>query len=118
MYSRIFGELDSVNPNLISIGECCVIGVRSAILTHCPIKGGRAVQICDAVFVGYGAIILPGVSIGNGSVVGAGAVVTKDVPAMTIVGGNPARYIGKVSEENVRLRVELIKQGRSLGKHE
>jgi virginiamycin A acetyltransferase len=51
-------------------------------------------QIGHDVWIGYGAIILPSVtSIGTGSVVGAGSVVTKDVPPYAIVGGNPAKII-------------------------
>lgn len=53
------------------------------------------VGIEDYVFVGPRAIILPGVKIGKGAVVAAGAVVTKDVPPFTIVGGVPAREIGE-----------------------
>jgi carbonic anhydrase/acetyltransferase-like protein (isoleucine patch superfamily) len=45
------------------------------------------------VWIGHGAIVLPGRSIGDGAVVAAGAVVTKDVPPYAIVGGNPARVI-------------------------
>jgi phosphonate metabolism protein (transferase hexapeptide repeat family) len=45
------------------------------------------------VWIGHGAIVLPGLSIGNGAVVGAGAIVTKDVPAFAIVVGNPARLL-------------------------
>lgn len=53
------------------------------------------VVIEDYVFIGPRAIILPGVTLGKGSVVGAGAVVTKDVEPFTIVGGVPAKEIGK-----------------------
>ena len=52
------------------------------------------VVICDDVFIGARAIILKGVTIGNGAVIGAGAVVTKDVPPYGIAVGNPARVIG------------------------
>ena len=45
------------------------------------------------VWIGHGAIIIGGVKIGDGAVIAAGSVVTKDVPAMTIVGGNPAKII-------------------------
>ena len=48
--------------------------------------------------VGANATLLPGVVIGAGALVGAGAVVTKDVPADTVVVGNPARPLGRVSE--------------------
>lgn len=56
-------------------------------------KGGP-VTIGDHVFVGARAIILPGVTIGRGAVVAAGAVVTKDVAPLSIVGGVPARELG------------------------
>jgi phosphonate metabolism protein (transferase hexapeptide repeat family) len=45
------------------------------------------------VWIGHGAVVLPGVSMGNGAVAGAGAIVTKDVPAFAIVVGNPARLL-------------------------
>jgi acetyltransferase-like isoleucine patch superfamily enzyme len=63
------------------------------------------VVIKDYVFVGPRAIILPGVTIGKGAVVAAGAVVTKDVEPFTIVGGVPAKVIGerKLKELNYRL---------------
>ena len=47
----------------------------------------------DYVSIGARAIVLPGVTIGEGAVVGAGAVVTKDVEPFTVVGGNPAKFI-------------------------
>ena len=69
-------------------------------LTHDPQdKGfaGRAkpVVIGNRVWIGARALILPGVRIGEGAIVGAGAVVTKDVESFTIVAGNPARKIGE-----------------------
>ncbi len=56
---------------------------------------GGVVKICDYAFIGARAIVLPGVVIGRGAAVGAGAVVTRDVEELTIVAGVPARPIGK-----------------------
>lgn len=53
----------------------------------------RPITIGNDVYVGHGAMIMPGVSIGDGAIVGAMAVVTKNVPPYAIVGGNPARII-------------------------
>lgn len=58
------------------------------------------VEIGDYVFIGPRAIIMPGVKIGNGAVVAAAAVVTKDVPEFTIVGGIPAKEIGERKNRN------------------
>lgn len=56
-------------------------------------KKSKKVVIEDDVWVGARVIILPGVRVGRGAILGAGAVVTKNVPPMGIVGGNPARVI-------------------------
>jgi acetyltransferase-like isoleucine patch superfamily enzyme len=90
----------------IHTGSDVSIGPEATILTlgHDPQssefadKGGDVV-IGDRVWIGYRAIILPGIIIGEGAVVGAGSVVTKDVEPYTIVGGNPARFIKKRSQD-------------------
>lgn len=60
------------------------------------------VSIGSDVWIGHGAIVLPGMTIGNSAVVGAGAVVTHDVPDFAIVAGNPARAIGIRFNEEIR----------------
>lgn len=57
----------------------------------------KPVRICRRAWIGAGASILPGVIVGENAVVGAGSVVTKDVEPDTIVAGNPARVIRKIS---------------------
>lgn len=57
---------------------------------------GKPVAIGDSVWIGGGAILCPGVSIGEGAVVAAGAVVTRSVAPYTLVGGNPARLISQI----------------------
>lgn len=96
-----FGTLLDGRRYPIVIGADVSIGPEAAILTlgHDPrspkfADRGGAVTIADRVWIGFRAIVLPGVSIGEGAVVGAGSVVTRDVPPFTIVAGNPARPIG------------------------
>lgn len=55
----------------------------------------RPITINDNVWIATGAIVLPGVTIGEGAVVGAGSVVTKDVEPWSVVAGNPAKFIKK-----------------------
>lgn len=59
---------------------------------------GKAVEIGSDVWIGGGAIILPGVRIGSGAVVGAGSVVTRDIPEGTFAAGNPCRVIRQITE--------------------
>ena len=56
----------------------------------------KPVHICSKAWIGAGATILPGVTVGENAVVAAGAIVTKDVAPNTIVGGNPAKFIKNV----------------------
>jgi galactoside O-acetyltransferase len=58
------------------------------------------VRIGDNVWIGAGAVILPGVTIGNDSVIGAGSVVTKDIPAGVVAVGNPCRVLREIGERD------------------
>ena len=97
-----FGCLLDGRRYSIRTGSDVSIGPEAAILTlgHDPqspdfADRGGDVVIGDRAWICYRAIILPGVTIGEGAVVGAGAVVTKDVKAYAIMAGNPARTIGE-----------------------
>lgn len=90
----------------VSIGDGVTIGSRAMIYDNNHNFGdpamsvmdqglyGAPVVVGDFAWIGAHAIILPGVKIGKGAVIGAGAVVTKDVPEFAIVGGIPAKVIG------------------------
>lgn len=57
------------------------------------VVNSKPIKICNDAWIGMNVIILKGVTIGEGAIVGAGSVVTKDVPAWTVVAGNPARVV-------------------------
>ena len=88
----------------ITIGNDVFIGPKVNLITinHDPnpenrsATYGRPIVIEDKAWIGINSTILPGVRIGYGAIVGAGSVVTKDVPPMTIVAGNPAKFIKKI----------------------
>lgn len=63
------------------------------------------VEIGDYVFIGPRAIILPGIKVGRGAVVGAGAVVTKDVAEFTVVGGVPAKLIAERKDRDLHYKL-------------
>lgn len=62
------------------------------------LESGKPITIQDNVWIGGSVVLCPGVTIGEGSVIGAGSVVTKDIPARVVAVGNPARVIRPVSE--------------------
>lgn len=58
----------------------------------------KSIHIKKNAWIGIGSTILPGITIGENAVVGAGSVVTKDVPDNSIVAGNPAKFIKRIDE--------------------
>jgi serine acetyltransferase len=80
--------LDTSRPFLIKLEDDCVLSMRVTIVAH--FRESTGVTIERDAFIGPGAIILPNVVVGSGAVVAAGSVVTRSVPPMTVVQGNPA----------------------------
>lgn len=81
--------LETACPDLITIEDRAWIGVRVIVIAHFR-ELSDGVRIESDSFVGPGVVILPNVVIGHGAVVAAGSVVTRSVPPMTVVQGNPA----------------------------
>lgn len=115
---RLMGEniLDRVNPQLIFIGNHCVIGFRSSILTHCPIRGGVKAILGDFVWLGFGVYVLPGAKIGNNTIVGAGSIVTKEFPDNVILAGNPARIIRGLEDDEIEMLRYRLRNKLPMGK--
>lgn len=89
--------IETAKPQLVTIGNGATIGIRNIIIAHFR-DWERPVVIEEDAFLGPGVIVLPNVVIGRGAVVAAGSVVTKSVPEMVMVQGNPARPIARVSK--------------------
>jgi maltose O-acetyltransferase len=94
----------------ITIGAACQIATRVQLLTAThPIdpeprragwEYGQPITIGDNVWLGGGVIVCPGVTIGQDTVVGAGSVVTRDLPAGVVAAGTPARVMRRIDERD------------------
>ncbi|KQO81659.1 maltose acetyltransferase [Frigoribacterium sp. Leaf263] len=99
--------LTALDVAAITIGDDCQIGPNVQLLTPThpvepqprrdKLEAARPITIGDNVWLGGGVIVCPGVSIGDDSVIGAGSVVTRDIPSGVVAVGNPARVIRDVT---------------------
>ena len=113
---RSFVNVDAVMLDVmpITIGAACQLAPRVQLLTAThPIdpeprragwEYGQPIELADNVWLGGGAIVCPGVSIGESTVVAAGAVVTRDLPAGVVAAGVPARVLREIGDGD---RVEV-----------
>lgn len=102
-----FCILDNVHPHLITIEDDVVVVARSTILAHDnayyytrgePVTVGPT-RICKNAFIGVGAVIMPTLTIGEGAIIGANSVVTRDVPAGAVAAGIPAKILKQTVKE-------------------
>ncbi|WP_243099376.1 MULTISPECIES: sugar O-acetyltransferase [Clostridia] len=94
----------------VTIGDNCQLAPNVAIYTaghplhpvsrNSMYEYGIEVTIGDNVWIGGNTVILPGIHIGSNTVIGAGSVVTKDIPDWSLAAGNPCRVIRKITEED------------------
>lgn len=107
-HNLIASRFWSTEPYLIKIGNHCQITEGAQIYTHGGSQVARGkypdfdvfgkVVLGDRVYVGSGAKIMPGVTIGDNVLIAAGSIVTKSIPSNVVVSGNPARYVCTLDE--------------------
>lgn len=107
---NFYANMDCIflDVNKIRFGDDVMVGPRVAFYTAghpidaevriSDLEFGLPITVGNKVWIGGSTSILPGVTIGEGAIIASGAVVTKDVPPYTIVGGNPARVIREITE--------------------
>jgi len=127
---NFYANMDCIflDVNYINIGNNVMFGPRVSLYTaghpidptirNDQLEFGQAINIEDNVWIGGSATILPGVTVGKNSIVAAGAIVTKNVPPNTVVGGNPAKIIKHITKADYekwdRLKTEYYKKKLSL----
>lgn len=123
IYGKVFW---STEPWIITLGDNVHITANVKFLTH---DGGtllfrdqvpdleitKPITVGDSVYMGNNVIILPGVHIGNRVIIGAGAVVTKDIPDNSVVGGVPAKVIKTADEYFEKIKRDSLHLGHLKG---
>lgn len=117
----------SAEPYLVTLGDNVYISVGACFVCHdgstLPFRKNfpdldlaGEIRVGDNVFIGMGALILPKVTIGSNCIVGAHAVVTRDVADGTIVAGNPARAVSNTDSFLVKAKQKSLRIGHLTGK--
>ncbi len=100
----VVGEGTMIDMNVVlggraTVGKNCHIGAGAVLAGVIEPPSAKPVVVEDNVVVGANAVVLEGVTVGQGAVIAAGAIVTEDVPANTVVAGTPARVIKEIDEK-------------------
>jgi len=127
-FFRVFGKVNwGTEPWIITHGENVYITNNVAFVTH---DGGtllfrkyqpdleitKPIVIGNDVYIGMNSMIMPGVTIGDKCIIGAGSIVTKDIPGNSVAVGVPARVIKTADEYYEKIKKESLKLGHLVGK--
>lgn len=107
-YCAIGDNLRVITSNHNYHSMCLQFGLQQKLFNHSSVAVKKNIEIKNDVWVGDSVLLLPGISIGNGAVIAAGSVVTKDVGAYTVVAGNPAKKISNRASQEVAQLFEKI----------
>ena len=122
-YSLITPGVRIMSAEKIEIGDACMIA-HGAYISDAdwhgiydraqPVGTTKPINIKDNVWIGDSAIVCKGVTIGKNSIIGAGSVVTKDVPENCIYAGNPAKFIKKLDAKEFNTRKDFFRDPKKL----
>lgn len=117
--------VDVTRPCLVEIGNNCILGMDTHILTHggdwLALRNKYGEMLCssgkvvieDNVFIGNYSMILKGVRIGRDTIIGAGSVVTHNIPPMSVAAGNPCKIIMGIDEYYAKRKKEYINEAKA-----
>jgi 2,3,4,5-tetrahydropyridine-2,6-dicarboxylate N-acetyltransferase len=106
-------DMGAVLGGRATVGKNCHIGAGTVLAGVIEPPSAKPVVVEDDVLIGANAVVLEGVTVGKGSVVAAGAVVTQDVAPYTVVAGTPARKIKDI-DEKTKSKTEIMQELRQL----
>ncbi|WP_066317860.1 2,3,4,5-tetrahydropyridine-2,6-dicarboxylate N-acetyltransferase [Bacillus sp. FJAT-29814] len=106
-------DMGAVLGGRATVGKNCHIGAGTVLAGVIEPPSAKPVIVEDDVLIGANAVVLEGVTVGKGSVVAAGAVVTQDVAPYTVVAGTPARKIKDI-DEKTKSKTEIMQELRQL----
>lgn len=106
-------DMGAILGGRATVGKNCHIGAGAVLAGVIEPPSAMPVTVEDDVLIGANAVVLEGVKIGKGSVVAAGAIVTKDVPPYTVVAGMPAKVIKEI-DDKTKSKTEIMQELRQL----
>ena len=106
-------DMGAILGGRATVGKNCHIGAGAVLAGVIEPPSAMPVIVEDDVLIGANAVVLEGVKIGKGSVVAAGAIVTKDVPPYTVVAGMPAKVIKEI-DDKTKSKTEIMQELRQL----
>lgn len=92
------------------VGVYCALHPIDAMIRNLLVEGGKPITVGENCWIGGNAVLCPGVTIGDNVVIGAGSVVTKDIPSNTIAVGNPCKVIREITAKDREYWMEQLRE--------